>query len=389
MILEGFDHDEFLRTYWQRKPLLIRHSGDPFLDPIDPDELAGLACEGVIESRIVTSHSDDNWQLMHGPFKAEAFAGLGEKNWTLLVQAVDQVDPDVALLKSCFDFLPSWRIDDIMVSYACAGGGVGPHFDQYDVFLIQGMGKRHWRIGERCDHSSTLRENTELRLLQKFATVQEVVLEPGDILYLPPRFAHHGTSLGESLCYSVGFRAPSFAELLQGYGDELTDSMNEDERFEDPIASDWPGNGAIGIAAVQTAFTKMRELGNQKQHFISFFGKYVTEPRYPERIQEASRSFEPEKLRELKGKVMHPAVYHKNPSSRFAYFTDQNRLLLFVDGEQFHCRPGQISLVKKLCNALWPEPLELENLLQDAQTHELINTLLAQGSLLLESAPDE
>ena len=234
MILEEFDRDEFLRRHWQRKPLLIRHSGDPFTDPIDADELAGLACEETIESRIVTRRANDSWQVSHGPFDADTFSGLGEKDWTLLVQAVDQVDPDVARLKSHFEFLPGWRIDDVMVSYACAGGGVGPHFDYYDVFLIQGLGRRHWRIGERCDSNTPLRENTELRLIKEFTSVREVVLEPGDILYLPPRYAHQGTSLDDSLCYSVGFRAPSFAELLQGYVDQICDSLSEDQRFRRP-----------------------------------------------------------------------------------------------------------------------------------------------------------
>ncbi|MBT8145994.1 MAG: cupin domain-containing protein, partial [Gammaproteobacteria bacterium] len=233
MILEGFDHDEFLATYWQRQPLLIKHTGEPFADPIEPDDLAGLACEETVESRIVAKCSDRRWQISHGPFDVADFAGLGEKDWTLLVQAVDQLDPDVALLKGHFDFLPGWRIDDVMVSYASTDGGVGPHYDQYDVFLIQGMGKRRWKIGGRCDSTSPLQEGTELRLLQEFTTVQEVVLEPGDILYLPPRYAHHGISLGESLCYSIGFRAPSFADLLQGFSDELADSLNEDRRFED------------------------------------------------------------------------------------------------------------------------------------------------------------
>jgi len=389
MILEGFDHNEFLRTYWQRKPLLIRHTGEPFVDPIDADELAGLACEETIESRIVSRHSDDTWHLSHGPFKAETFPELGNKNWTLLVQAVDQADPDVALLKSYFDFLPGWRIDDVMVSYACTGGGVGPHFDQYDVFLIQGQGSRRWQIGDRCNHSTALREDTELRLLQEFTMEREVVLELGDILYLPPRFAHHGISLDESLCYSIGFRAPSFAELLQGYGDELVDSLSEDERFEDPLAPGYPRDGAISIEAIKAAFSKISEVTNQKQHFIDFFGKFVTEPRYPERIHEAASSIAPGELAEIASKAPQLTVYHKNPSSRFAYFNDQDQLVLFVDGERFHCRAEQLLLVQRLCSIAWPQPLELEDLLNGKSDQELITSLATQGSLLLEPATHE
>ena len=387
MILEGFDSDEFLRRYWQREPLLIKHAGKPFVDPIDPDELAGFACEAAVESRIVSRHSDDNWQVCHGPFDSDRFATMGEKEWTLLVQAVDQLHPDVALLKSHFGFLPGWRIDDIMVSYACDGGGVGPHFDQYDVFLIQGMGRRSWQIGERCDSGTVLRKNTDLRLIQEFSAVQELVLESGDILYLPPRFAHHGTSQGESLCYSVGFRAPSVIELLQGYADELTATLSADQRFEDPLLWNSPTANSISTEAIEAAFEKLRAIINQNEQFTDFFGKYVTEPRYPERIHPA----EPATLFELQKLIKnspYPAVFSKNPGSRFAYFLDQGRLTLFVDGEQLQCQPDQLVLIQQLCETPWPEPLALEGSLRSDLDQELITGLVAQGSLFVSFAAD-
>jgi 50S ribosomal protein L16 3-hydroxylase len=130
--------------------LLIKNPQQGFVDPIDADELAGLACDSDMEARLVTRTQADSWQLSHGPFATDRFAGLGETNWTLLVQAVDQVHEGVEALKRYFDFLPAWRIDDVMVSYACDGGGVGPHFDQYDVFLIQGRGSRRWKLGQHC-----------------------------------------------------------------------------------------------------------------------------------------------------------------------------------------------------------------------------------------------
>jgi 50S ribosomal protein L16 3-hydroxylase len=385
MILERFDQDEFLRSYWQRKPLLIRHAGAAFVDPVDADELAGLACEEAVESRIVSHHTDNDWQLSHGPFDSDTFAQLGERNWTLLVQAVDLIDPDVALLKKHFNFLPSWRIDDIMVSYASAGGGVGPHYDQYDVFLIQGRGSRRWQIGDRCDSSTPLRQNTELRLLQEFNSQQEIVLEPGDVLYLPPRFAHYGTALQDSLCYSVGFRAPSYAELLQGYSEELAMTMCEDLRFEDPAPFDWSEGGVINERSVNIAFDKLREATDQKHRLVDFFGKHVTEPRYPERIQPEEISPGADDLQELATKTNPPLTYQKNPNSRFAYFTDQQGLRLFVDGEQFDCQPRQLSLVKKLCSSCWPERPEIQQLLLSKQDYALIADLISQASLSLEA----
>jgi 50S ribosomal protein L16 3-hydroxylase len=384
MILEGFDQDEFFRTFWQRKPLLIRQAGEAFVDPIGADELAGLACEEAIESRIVIHHSDNEWQLRHGPFDTATFAKLGERNWSLLVQAVDLVDPDVALLKRHFNFLPSWRIDDIMVSYATAGGGVGPHYDQYDVFLIQGKGSRRWQIGARCDSATPLRQNTELRLLQEFGSEQEVVLEPGDILYLPPRFAHFGTALQDSLCYSVGFRAPSYAELLQGYCDELTMTLSEDLRFEDPAPFDWPGDGAINERSVEFILDRLDEMIGKKHQLLDFFGKYVTEPRYPERIEFESTCPDATELQQLAMSSGTPLIYQKNPNSRFAYFNDQQGLVLFVDGEQFDCATQQLALVKKLCGTCWPERPEIHELLQTTQDYVLIASLISQASLTIE-----
>ena len=389
MILDGLDQDGFLRNYWQRKPLLIKGTGAAFNDPVDADELAGLACEEDIESRLVQCRDDEHWQVRHGPFDATVFATLGEKNWTLLVQAVDQEDPQVALLKRYFDFLPNWRIDDIMVSFACDGGGVGPHFDQYDVFLIQGMGQRRWQIGKRCDGNTELREGTELSLIKEFTALDEVLLEPGDVLYLPPRYAHHGKSIGNSLCYSVGFRAASCAELLQGYCHELAQGLSEDQRFEDPEPWNRAPDGSIGKSALQSGFAKIHELFQQKRHFTDYFGKLVTEPRYPDRIQSAASAQPLEELRRFLEKPDYPLVYKLNPGSRFAYFEDRGLFHLFVDGEQFRCQPSQSGLVQRLCRHLWPEALALSEFMSDEQNRLLIARLASQGSLLVEPAAND
>lgn len=168
MILTQFDHSTFLRDFWQKKPLLIKNPGVKFNDPLSADDLAGLACEEFVETRLVTTSDHYNYQLRHGPFDAKLFSTLPKSNWTLLVQAVDQFVAEVEELKSAFDFIPRWCIDDIMVSYACDGGGVGPHFDQYDVFLLQGTGSRKWQTGHHCTHDTPLRTDSDLRILQEF-----------------------------------------------------------------------------------------------------------------------------------------------------------------------------------------------------------------------------
>src|SRR3546814_395245 len=181
-----FDHfyiDGFLSDYWQKKPLLIKNPWKSWSNPLEPDELAGLACEDEVESRLITQERD-TWNVEHGPLAETRFSRLGKKPWTLLVQAVDTQVPDVASLIEPFRFVPNWRIDDVMVSYAADQGGVGPHFDQYDVFLIQGLGQRRWRIGAHCDQSTELLPHDDLRLLAAFAASAEWILEPGDILYV-------------------------------------------------------------------------------------------------------------------------------------------------------------------------------------------------------------
>ena len=207
MHFANFDIDSFLRDNWQKKPLLIRNPWADWKNPIEPDDLAGLACEPTVESRLIVQKRKD-WSVEPGPIPETRFGKLGKAPWTLLVQAVDHHVPDVAALIAPFRFIPDWRIDDVMVSYASDGGGVGPHFDQYDVFLVQGLGTRRWQVGALCDDSTELLPHDDLRLLANFEATDEWLLEPGDMLYVPPRFAHNGVAVGDDcMTYSVGFRA--------------------------------------------------------------------------------------------------------------------------------------------------------------------------------------
>ena len=235
-LLGGITAREFMRDYWQKKPLLIRQAIPDFESPIDADELAGLALEEEVETRLVIEHGEHPWELRRGPCAEDEFGKLPEREWTLLVQAVDQFVPEVGELLENFRFLPSWRIDDVMISYAAPGGSVGPHFDNYDVFLLQGHGKRHWQIGQMCDSESPLLEHADLRILADFQATEEWTLEPGDMLYLPPRLAHCGVAVDDCLTYSVGFRAPSAAEVLTHFTDFLSQYLPDEERYTDADA---------------------------------------------------------------------------------------------------------------------------------------------------------
>ena len=180
-VLGDISAEEFLADYWQKKPLLIRNAIPNFEPPVDGDELAGMALEQEVESRLVVGA---DWQLEHGPFTEERFQTLPSTDWTLLVQAVDLWVPEVAELLHEFNFLPPWRLDDIMVSYAEAGGSVGPHFDYYDVFLLQGAGQRRWQIGQRCDNDTPLATGTDLKIIADFKATNEWVLNTGDMLWV-------------------------------------------------------------------------------------------------------------------------------------------------------------------------------------------------------------
>ena len=197
--------EQFLAEYWQQKPLLCPQALPHFHSPITAEELAGLAMEPDIDSRMVWQDSGV-WHQQTGPFAENAFRG--EMPWTLLVQGVDRHHPGVSALRNTLPPLPRWRFDDVMVSFATDRAGVGPHFDRYDVFLLQGAGRREWRIGPHCDDETPQLQENGLNLIQPFEAAETYVLEPGDVLYVPPGIAHWGVALGQAITYSLGFRAP-------------------------------------------------------------------------------------------------------------------------------------------------------------------------------------
>lgn len=221
----------FLKEYWQKKPLLIKAGFKQFEDPISADELAGLAMEQEIESRIISHQESKAWQVAHGPF--EDFSQYGENNWTLLVQAVNNWSEQTATLLQPFKFLPNWRIDDVMVSFSTPGGGVGPHLDQYDVFITQGEGKRHWKVGLPDSNLTELIPHEDLKQVSQFQPVIDVITEPGDILYIPPNHPHDGVAIDNSLNYSVGFQAPSGQDLISTLADVIIDKNLACKRYGD------------------------------------------------------------------------------------------------------------------------------------------------------------
>jgi len=224
--------DHFLQEYWQKAPVILRKALPDLPELISPAELAGLACEDFVESRLVTVQPEPpGWLVKHGPFAEQDFTSLPDSNYSLLVQDVEKHLPDLRTLLDPFRFIPDWRIDDLMISYATTNGNVGPHTDAYDVFLIQTLGRRRWQIAQEFD--SALVADCDLQILATFEAEQEWVVEPGDVLYLPPGIAHYGVALEPCMTCSVGFRAPADYELLSGYTDWLLDQQDSSGRYTD------------------------------------------------------------------------------------------------------------------------------------------------------------
>jgi 50S ribosomal protein L16 3-hydroxylase len=349
MDFQNFDIDLFLREHWQKKPLLIRNAFRDWQNPLEPDELAGLACEEDMESRLICQ-TESGWEMEQGPLAEERLAGLGESHWTLLVQAVDHHVPAVADLIAPFRFIPNWRIDDVMVSLAADQGGVGPHFDQYDVFLIQGLGRRRWQIGAHCDADTLLLPHEDLKLLSAFAATEEWVLEPGDILYVPPGIAHNGVAVGpDCMTYSVGFRAPSRADLLGHYVDDVLDGIPGDELYRDPDLKAQANAGEILPGALARLQQMMLESLSDPAHFARWFGTFNSTPKYPDMDWRPEVAIAAEEVREA---ITAQVPLSRNPASRLAFIastTDTDALMLFADGVCFDCSGETAALAKDLC----------------------------------------
>jgi len=274
-LLGGITATHFLDEYWQKKPLLIRAALPGFDGFLSPEELAGMACEEDVQSRLVTQFKQD-WQLQQGPFEEEDFLKLPDKGWTLLVQAVNQHLQDGADLLQQFDFIPHARLDDLMISYAPDGGGVGPHFDSYDVFLLQGQGQRLWRISGQTDLA--LVEDAPLRILANFHADEEWVLNPGDMLYLPPHLPHWGIAIGDCMTYSIGFRAPSQQELASEFLAFLQEKPQPHRLYADPDLALQAHPAELHAHMIDKVANMLEQVRWQRSDVAEFLGRYLSEP---------------------------------------------------------------------------------------------------------------
>jgi 50S ribosomal protein L16 3-hydroxylase len=369
-----FDKEAFLAQHWQRKPLLIRHALAAFKTPLPADELAGLAMEDEVESRIV-EQCDGRWLLTQGPFAESDFQR--ENPWTLLVQAVDHYIPAVAQLRQLVDFLPQWRIDDVMVSYAVDGGSVGPHYDNYDVFLLQGEGERRWQLGEHCNSDTPLLPHDELRILRDFNCVQEYVLGPGDILYVPPGVAHWGTAIGECTTFSIGFRAPRLNDMVSRWADKLLEQMDSELHYSDSHIEPATRAGEIRSRDLERVRAQLQaaldeEIGSQ------WFGELVTEPRN-------DCSHDDDDLAQARELLLSGSCFISlSPAARVAWQQESTGVRVFANGESRLFSESVLDSIVALCESWRMEGEELLQCMALPDTAAMLDYLLEAGGIYVE-----
>jgi 50S ribosomal protein L16 3-hydroxylase len=367
----------FLRDYWQKRPLLIHGAFPQFHNAITPEDLAGLACEEAALARIVLRDARrDRWTLRNGPFSEADFAKLPKSHWTLLVQDVDKWDADVAALLDEFTFLPAWRIDDVMISYATDGGGVGAHVDNYDVFLVQGRGRRRWRISTDPDAPHEFREDAELKLLKSFQPTHDWILEPGDALYLPPGVPHDGVAIGECMTFSVGMRAPSVAELVIDLAESVAEPLDEDLRYTDANLAPPSDTHEIDAAAMRRVAASLTALRDMEDPDLRvWFGQFITRYRSAHQAAPAARAVSAAQvIAALPGSTL-----LRNPWSRCAWTRHGRGAQLFVAGTRYLC---SLTVARMLCAKRELAGDTLVPML-DAAGHEVLAALINDGHWLM------
>ncbi len=381
-LLGGLTPEQFLDEYWQKKPLLIRNALPNIENLLEPDEIAGLALEEDIESRIIVERSPVDWELQHGPFSEKTFKNLPQTHWTLLVQALDHYCPPVADLLGMFEFIPSWRIDDVMISYATDGGSVGPHYDYYDVFLIQSYGQRHWRVGQQCDDSAPLIPNLPIRILSEFQMDQDWILNPGDMLYLPPGLAHYGVAVGECMTLSVGFRAPSEQDILLDFVHTQLQKVEQEKRYCDPDLQLQSNPAWISPNAVERMAEIMRRAVSDPEKISLWMGAYLSQTKYDRDPEPPESDYSEEDILEL---LLANHSVRREESTRMVYTGDAHRPQhFFINGAEVEIPPLTHPLILYLCKQRLYRPTTLDMFCRTPECLQFITQLVNQGILYFE-----
>ena len=355
-LLGGMTPAIFLRDYWQKKPLLVRQALPGFTPLMPMADLFALAAQEEVESRIV-ARTARRWDIQHGPFAAMPQDSASRRDWTLLVQGVNLHHAGADELLRRFRFIPDSRLDDLMISYAADGGGVGPHFDSYDVFLLQAQGRRRWRISAQDD--LTLVDGLPLKVLKNFVPEEEYLLEPGDMLYLPPQYAHEGTALGECMTYSIGFRAPAYQELGEAFLQFMADSIDLPGRYADPGLKPTSQPAQLDTAMVSQVTQALQKVRFTEDDIAIFLGEYLSEPQAgvffaPPARRQSAASFDTAAARrgialDLKTKMLYRGRH------------------VFINGESFAVERADRHVLAALANNRALAPSELSGISDDVR----------------------
>ncbi len=333
--------ETFLQDYWQKKPLLIKQAFPNFVNPISADELAGLACEEEINSRIVIEKGGDHpWQAIHGPMDEDVFARMPETHWTLVVNDLEKCIPELAEITDQFRFIPEWHLDDLMSSWAAPEGSVGPHIDLYDVFILQGEGQRCWQISTQEVAEDNFIPDIALRLQKDFKPEFEWILEPGDMMYLPAGVSHHGISMGESSSYSIGFRATSHTDLVNDFMAHITEDLSINKTYQLPEKALTASPNEISPAAIEEIRQIFKQyLDPDSPELARWFGQFVSDSKV-DYLYECRQSVDD--LTQLKQLLNDSqSELQRHPASRFAFIRDpkainNNQCMFFVDGQDYN-----------------------------------------------------
>ena len=340
--LNDLSPETFLSQYWQKKPLVIRQGFKDFEDFLSPDELAGVASDELVESRLIYKKSGQ-WKADFGPF--QSYDHLGESDWSLVVQALNNWVPDLNRLIDSFNFIPRWRFDDVMTSFATTGGGVGPHIDAYDTFICQGSGRRHWRVGKAGNHKEFVAHPSLLHT-EAFEAIIDVELKPGDILYIPPGFPHEGVALEPSMSFSVGYRASSARDMFSSLADHLVDSELAPQQIEDPDRTPCEHSGMI----TKDDFYRIKKhlLETLDDTLISqFAGRFLTHSKCELDLPEEDLGFDADYVLEM----IEQQELVRLGGLRCLYLEESvSQGLIYINGEQFDLSPELASVIPLLCD---------------------------------------
>ncbi|HEX5638121.1 MAG TPA: cupin domain-containing protein, partial [Gammaproteobacteria bacterium] len=338
---------------------------------IEPEELAGLACEEEISSRIVIEKDGKHpWQPIYGPMNEKIFKKLPKTHWTLLVNDVEKHVPQLASIVDAFRFIPEWRLDDLMISYAPEGGSVGPHLDQYDVFILQARGHRRWQISTKPVDPSNQVKDTPLRIQKNFKAEEEWILAPGDIIYIPPGVTHYGVALDDCMSYSIGFRAVTHSDMVNDFMGYITQNLESSRVYRDIDLQSQPQPNEITEDALQRVRSIFSEyLNPDHPELMRWFGRYMSDNKAD--IAPRTQKITSKQLSQLK-------TLYRHPASRFAFAKHNKQTLLFVDGEDFSVSSA---FAKNLCK---DREVNVASLMKSANETEqqLLVTFYTQGKLV-------